>query len=216
MLQLNPRRPAFLNAFQYWLFFPFLPFFLFLPLFSFSQSDTIFRTFTVNATNESVIIQFTIKGGITCSGVTIQRATDSVHFTDIHEFVGVCGSLDYDESYSFSDLHPIRNQWSQYRLELGSLGIYSPVHQVRYIDYDKEGIKVFPNPCSTNCGIYFLNVSNQLHSCVLFDKTGKKVREEEIYDSSWYPNTIGFNPGMYFYAIYREHELRFSGKVLIF
>jgi hypothetical protein len=194
---------------------PPLLFLLVLPVAAGAQTDTLFKSFTVAQTSQGVLIQFTIRGGVTCSGVKIERATDTAHFSAIHEFIGVCGNLNYDESYSYTDTDPVLNTWSQYRLELGSLGLFSSLRHIRYLEYGSDGFVVFPNPCNSNCAVYFTNTTNVEHEAALFDTDGKKVFESKVDGSQWNPETSGLPPGLYLYRISRDKEVRFSGKLLI-
>ena len=181
----------------------------------YAQVDTIFRSFVVEPADNGVLVAFTIKGGITCTGVSVQRATDSVNFSTVHEFIGVCGSLTTDESYSYTDMNPVSNTWSQYRLELGSLGLYSVIRNVRFIDYGTDQVIVFPNPCSENCAVYFYNKTRDTHEVSLFDKTGRLVKTETLTNDRWLVPVQDLTVGIYFYRITRDNENRFAGKILI-
>ena len=186
-----------------------------LPFIASAQQDTIFRSLTTSQVDDGVLIKFTIRGGITCSGVKIERATDGINFMTIHEIPGICGAINTDESYSFTDTTPIKNQYANYRLDLGSLGLYSKIVTIRYIDYNIYGISVFPNPCTENCAIYFSNPNNDDHELLLFNRVGQEVLKEFVSGNIWQFPVKGITPGIYYYSIKRENEERFSGKLVI-
>jgi Secretion system C-terminal sorting domain len=186
-----------------------------LPFLGMAQQDTIFRSLSVSQVEDGVLINFTIRGGITCSGVEVERSADGVNFIVIHEIEGVCGAINADESYSVTDNNPIKNKTAIYRLDLGSLGIYSKIVYMRYIDYNPYGITVFPNPCANYCTIFFSNPTNEPHELGLFNRLGQEVLREVKTDDVWYLPAPGFTPGIYYYSIKKENEERFSGKLVI-
>ncbi len=195
--------------------------FLLLLMVSFStvtlaQKDTIFRSFSVAAVNDGVLINFTIFKGITCTGVQIERSTDNINFTEIFEFAGVCGAINTEESYTFLDETPVNNQPSYYRLDLGSIGLYSETISVKFINYSDEGVTVFPNPCSNNCTIYFSNPNQSEFQLLFFDRMGKLVLEETTTSDRWESGSKQISAGIYFFQILYAGSEKHSGKIVVF
>ena len=180
-----------------------------------AQTDTIFRSFTVKQVDEGVLISFTIRGGIICSGVKIEKSDDGVKFQEVYEFAGVCGSVNTDETYSYIDENPFINSNSYYRLDLGSIGLYSDVLPLLYIQYNSSGVSFFPNPCTDVCTLYFVNDSRIPHRLILLDGHGKIMLEETTTRESLNIDRSNLPAGLYFYRLIRNEEVRFSGKVLI-
>ena len=181
----------------------------------FAQQDTIFRTFNLSQTNNGVLISFTIRGGVTCSGVRIERSHDGTKYDEVYEFAGVCGSLNTDESYSYTDTQPLVNETAWYRLDLSSLGLYSGTRNIRYIGYDASGLAFFPNPCRDDCEVFFSNPREIGHEAVLYDQTGKTISTEILTGNRWTPQTSLLPGGVYFFRILIDGEIRYSGKLLI-
>ncbi|MBL0342812.1 MAG: T9SS type A sorting domain-containing protein [Bacteroidetes bacterium] len=181
-----------------------------------AQSDTIFRSFTVAPVSEGVLINFTVFKGISCTGVQIERSIDNSNFTEIHEFAGVCGAINTEESYSFLDENPVKNRLSFYRLDLGSLGLYSESRSVGFIDFSKDGFTVFPNPCSSNCVIYFSNPNQNNLQILLFDRIGKLILEEETTAEKWELFSPALSSGIYFFKINKDAVEKHSGKLVVF
>lgn len=192
-----------------------LALFFCLPHFAVAQQDTIFRTFNLTQTDNGVLISFTIRGGVTCSGVKIERSDDGTKFAEVYEFAGVCGSLNTDESYAYTDNQPLINQTAWYRLDLGSLGLYSGTRAIRYIQYNSSGLVVFPTPCRDGCEVFFSNPKEIEHEAVLYDRSGKTISQEFISENKWKPETSSLPGGIYFFRILRDGEIRHSGKLLI-
>jgi len=198
-----------------WDKFLMLALFFCLPHFAVAQQDTIFRTFNLTQTDNGVLISFTIRGGITCSGVKIERSDDGTKYSEVYEFAGVCGSLNTDESYTYTDTQPLINQTAWYRLDLGSLGLYSGTRTIRYIQYNSSGLVVFPTPCRDDCEVFFSNPREIEHEAVLYDRSGKTISREFISENRWKPGTTSLPGGIYFFRILRDGEIRHSGKLLI-
>ena len=180
-----------------------------------AQTDTIFRSLSAIQVDEGVQIGFTIKGGITCSGVKIERSANNMDFKAIYEIVGVCGAATSDESYAYIDENPVLINTSFYRLNLGSLGLYSDTLTVRYIGYDENGVAVFPNPCIGNCHFYFKNELKDFHEIRLFNNSGQVVRVFGTTEKQWHVALDGLSTGMYFYQVSREGIVISSGKIIV-
>jgi hypothetical protein len=180
------------------------------------EGDTIFKSFTAVQVDNGVLLKFTIVGGVTCSGVKVQRSADNINFTTIHEFVGVCGSLNTDESYSFTDEQPVVNNYGFYRLDMSSIGLFSNSIFIKFIGYDKNGITVFPNPCTSSCTIYFANSSALEHEILLYNSSGKLLISEFTNGSLWRLSDSVLPKGIYFYKIIRENAVRFNGRLAVF
>jgi len=180
-----------------------------------AQQDTIFRYISAIQTSDGVLLQFTIVGGITCTGVKVERSVDGEQFETIHEFVGVCGSTTVDESYSFLDREPALNHINFYRLELGSLGLYSDPLKVLFLDFSGDGVVVAPQPCTESCTVWFRNFSNEKHLIKLYDTSGKKVLEESGVNNHFSVSCRSLLPGIYFFNVLRNTEIRYSGRLLV-
>ncbi|MFN5223318.1 MAG: T9SS type A sorting domain-containing protein [Bacteroidota bacterium] len=188
---------------------------LFLPSLANGQADTLFKSFGLVQTENGVLIQFTMYGGATCNGIRIERSEDQVVFETVHEIVGVCGSTSSETSYSHTDAEPIRNETSYYRLDAGLQGLYSGIQQIVYIDYNEEGVTVFPNPCNEYCSFYIDNKSSDVLQCKLISSKGIEVLNESIRTNVWMPQTKLLSQGLYFYEITRRNGTKSTGKILI-
>jgi hypothetical protein len=186
-----------------------------IPVFSQAQTDTLFKRFSLVQASEGVLVDFTMYAGATCNGIRLERSFDSITFETVHEFVGVCGSSSGETDYQFTDLNPVRNRISYYRLDAGLQGLYSELRSIFYIDYGKDGITVFPNPCSDGCTWYISNTSGDFFDCILTDAIGRLMRRETIRGNMWQPETQSLPHGFYYYQIRQQNELKYTGKILI-
>jgi hypothetical protein len=177
-----------------------------------APADTVFSFFGGQQSDNGILISFTIKGGVTCQGVQIKHSTDGSTFTEIHEFVGVCGNPSFDESYYYTHGSPRANGINYYRIDLGSLGISSDVIKVEYIGYNDEGYHIFPNPVNESSTIYFTNPGHTLHQYVIVSSTGQVVFTGETTDDRINIPGTEYAPGVYRFVVYRLSERRFSGQ----
>jgi len=80
--------------------------------------------------------------------------------------------------------------------------------------YGKTGLRLVPNPFSTQSHLYFSNPSNQIHTLFLFDSYGKLVRTQgEIQGSDCLISGDGLLPGVYFFQLFGKESR--SGKLWI-
>ena len=94
----------------------------------FAQRHPILGKFYLSENKGTVDLHWSIMEGSTCNGIQIYRSNDSIQFSKIGEISGVCGSISEEQSYTFSDVNPFRNQVNYYRLELGIHGFFRGSH----------------------------------------------------------------------------------------
>jgi len=179
-----------------------------------TAQDTIFSAFNARQTNDGILITFTIRSGITCSGVRILRGENENTFFEIHEFIGVCGSVNTEESYTFTDHTPLKNQNNFYKLDLGSLGLASSTIAVYYIDYGQDGFSVFPNPAVESSTIYFENFNSDLHQFIFYDIEGRAVHSGETAGNRIDISSRITGRGSFYFRIYRNSEPRILGRIV--
>ncbi len=178
-----------------------------------AQADTVFANFSGQQAGDEVVIYFTVRGGIQCTDVRLERSTDQQNFQVIYELPGVCGNPTKDESYILTDNSPIANTSNYYRLEMGSLGIYSAIIDVDFFKFTSGEIIIQPNPC-TQCSIYFPNHRRENCSISLYDYHGKQILQSTSSDETYQLSTIT-SSGIYLIEIrYPDGGVR-RGRVVI-
>jgi Secretion system C-terminal sorting domain len=182
---------------------------------AYSQQDTIFRYINASQTEDGVLLSFTIRGGITCTGVKVERSSDGISFKEIYEYSGVCGSTSFDESYSFLDTGAVKNHVNYYRLELGSLGIFSTTLSVLYLDFSGDGVVVAPQPCSGECKIWFKNFSNEEFEIVVYNSEGRQSARDITTGNCFDISAKTLAPGVYLFTIQRDSQTKYSGRLLV-
>ena len=178
-----------------------------------AQTDTVFANFSGQQAGDEVVIYFTVRGGIQCTDVRLERSNDQQNFQVIYELPGVCGNPTKDESYILTDNSPIANITNYYRLEMGSLGIYSAIIDVDFFKYTSGEIIIQPNPC-TQCSIYFPNRRRENCSISLYDYHGKQILQSTSSDETYQLSAIT-SSGIYLIEIrYPDGGVR-RGRVVV-
>jgi hypothetical protein len=178
-----------------------------------AQTDTVFANFSGQQAGDEVVIYFTVRGGIQCTDVRLERSNDQQNFQVIYELPGVCGNPTKDESYILTDNSPIANITNYYRLEMGSLGIYSAIIDVDFFKYTSGEIIIQPNPC-TQCSIYFPNRRRENCSIFLYDYHGKQILQSTSSNETYQLTTIT-SSGIYLIEIrYPDGGVR-RGRVVV-
>ncbi|MBL7924952.1 MAG: hypothetical protein JNL88_12195 [Bacteroidia bacterium] len=179
-----------------------------------AQTDSLFTVFNVQQSDNKIILFFTVRGGIQCSGVRIQRSGDGILFEDVYEFPGVCGSPSSDESYLWHDPSPLRNRLNYYRLEVGSLGLFSELKTVYFYDFQSGQLFVQTNPCS-DCLIRFPNERAEACEISFFSADGKELAVFVTRDERMQLTTPQNMKGLTFIRVLYPGGTVLRGKILM-
>lgn len=178
-----------------------------------AQIDTVFANFSGQQAGDEIVIYFTVKGGIQCTDVRLERSIDQQNFEVIYELPGVCGNPTKDESYIITDPSPNSNLSNYYRLEMGSLGIFSSTIAVDFFQFNPGEIIIQPNPCR-DCTVFFPNRRRENCTISLYDNHGKKVLESTSNDETFQLSAITA-AGLYHIEIqYTDGGIR-KGRVIV-
>lgn len=147
--------------------------------------------------NQTVYLAFTIIAGQTCSGINIERSTDSLNFNKIGDIAGVCGSISSPVDYTYVDSFPIHNAYNYYRLAPGNSD-WSQVIKVYFKPKDISEFVVTPNPFITSTTISYKNPLNKSIQWKIFNVSGQQTMEGTTKDDSFILTRINLSSGMYF------------------
>ena len=138
-------------------------------IFAQAQNPPMLLSFEINRFQNEIIISWEIESGNLCSGVQVEHSSDSISFTTIYDYPGVCGSSTANESYTFSHTNPISNAKNYYRINLGTNGI-SEILSITFVKLEENGYTLFPMPIEFNSKIYFTKQINNNY-CNSFNYT---------------------------------------------
>ena len=180
-----------------------------------AQQNPILGHFSLFETNGKVSLSWTIVKGSTCDGITIYRSTDSLHYTQIGEIAGVCGSISEPLNYSFTDEQPVKNGINCYKLDLGNYG-ESQVLSVEIIDIESNGYQVRPNPMNNEGKIYFDNDRKEIHHLVIYQLNGSIITDISSEQDYFDIDLSNFPSGLHIFTISTlSGNIKATGKVII-
>ncbi len=180
---------------------------------SVAQETIILDGFTGVPQSGQVQLRWVISAGQTCNGTFIERSNDTIHWENIGEIPGICGSSAAPVPYNFIDGSPIANSLNFYRLELGGQG-YSPVIGIPYYDYSQKGYLVIPNPARESTTFYFGTSEIEKFTIALFDLSGKLIVNVSGTGSNYNMDLNGLPSGPYFFYIARQGRENVGGKLI--
>jgi hypothetical protein len=98
--------------------------------------------------NNIVSGKFTINAGSSCNGFKVEKSLDSIIYTPLYDYPGICGGSGQPETQSFTDNSPTLNQVNFYRLTLN----YSEtvVRKIYVSASSKPQLIAYPCPITTN------------------------------------------------------------------
>lgn len=147
-------------------------------VFAQAQNPPMLEAFEITRFQNQVIVTWEIESGNLCSGVQVEHSSDSINFTSIYDYPGVCGSSTANERYTFSHTNPISNAKNYYRINLGTNGI-SEVLSIMFVKVDEEGYALFPMPIESSSKIYFSNDNNETVDFFVFNSSGAEVIKQK-------------------------------------
>ena len=179
------------------------------------KGDVELKTFFVIPTSSSVELKWVISAGFTCNGTEIYWSEDSINFERIGGIGGLCGSLDEDVSYSFTDKTPTSNKLNYYRLELGTNGDSQTISTF-YVNLASETSLIIPNPSNLNSTVYFRNDFNRSITFRLYNNNGQLVFEKnDVYDTKVELDVGNYPNGLYYFLILTENSDAIKGKISV-
>ena len=145
-----------------------------------SPLAAILQSFTATKVDTKGLLQWTTLQEKNTSQFTIEKSSDSIHYTDIG-IVAASGNTNSQTNYQFTD----NNLWNgnnYYRLKIVYADGHFTYSPIRLISLDITGfiLSIFPNPVRD---ILYINTSVNCNQVVLFDVTGKLLISA---------NTVGF------------------------
>lgn len=180
----------------------------------FGQDVSILNNFNAFEAEGKVTLNWVIKSGSTCNGITIFRSVDEVNFEIIGDIQGVCGNLSQPEPYSFVDMNPVKNAINCYKLELGNYGFTEAV-KIEIIDIGTSGYQIRPHPISATGKIFFSNKQLSSHQITFYNAEGKivyaSITEQEFFEI----DGRNFSSGLYFFVISNlDGNASITGKIV--
>jgi len=148
---------------------------LFLPLLAIkAQNPPMLLSFELNRFQNELLVTWEIESGNLCTGLKVEHSSDSINFTSIYEYPGICGSSTANERYSFSHTNPIANARNYYRINLNTNGV-SAILGITFIKLEESGYALFPMPIESGSKLYFSNDNNETTDFSIYNSSGAVV-----------------------------------------
>lgn len=141
----------------------------------------ILEQFSAQQIGSIVRVDFGIKGGASCTGVTLQRRTENEDFVDVGYISGICGGTSQTEWYAVEDVSPVSNTINYYRLRLGMEG-NSDELAFEYISLGSD-LLLFPNPAQNKLFVRWVNVSSEERLIRIYAADGRIVSPDFFSNS---------------------------------
>ncbi len=173
--------------------------FILFSLLGFAQRISNYKVFLAG---KGVAVKFTITKGTSCSGYIIKHSKDSVNFTDVFNYPGVCGDTARDESISFLHTEPVFNAHNYYKIEL--IPVENSVAKKIFVpEILNTSMSVYPSPMETvtdHLTVRIYNTNNTKLNGFIYDENGKPLKVLDL--TTTFDNTTisvaDLNNGMYF------------------
>lgn len=194
-----------------------LSFFIFI-LFSINIIAQRISNYKVLLAGSGVLVKFTITKGTSCSGYIIKHSKDSVNFTDVFNYPGVCGDTARDESISYLHSTPQFNTNNYYKIEL--VPVENSVAKKIFVpELLNTSMSVYPSPVETvtdHLTVRIYNTNNTRLSGFIYDAHGKPLKVLDV-TTTFDLTTISvaeLNNGVYFLRL-KDGQTSYVSKFFI-
>ena len=180
-----------------------------------AQDQPILGKFLITKVGNDVYLNWTINAGSICSGIEIERSTDSLAFANIGNIAGTCGSISEAISYDFTDKAPITNKRNYYRLIFGGTQV-SKVISIEFINVEKLGYQIRPHPLVDNAVIYFENNKKSAHQIDFYASNGSLMHSLTVTSDKFEIQRSTFSAGLYHFIISnKDNYALITGSLLV-
>ncbi len=130
--------------------------------------------FSVTQSVSAVAYSFTYRSGSSCSGYQLMYSLDSLNFTAVDNYPGICGASGADEFFSGVHKTPKVDAWNYYRIQMANF----ENSEIRKVYVSSDGnlkAVVFPNPYTdNNLSLYYRisGVNNKQLQGFVYDANG--------------------------------------------
>ncbi|HTF05683.1 MAG TPA: hypothetical protein VK826_16765 [Bacteroidia bacterium] len=190
--------------------------FLFLLLFvvNTARSQINVESFTATQTGIEVKLDWVIGPGNTCADLEIQHSTDSITFTTVFVYPGICGDATFSQSYSWTHAGPMCGTKNYYRVVSMSGGTLSE-RSINVLCYGEAGILVSYDRISGALTVNTEVPVGQSWDISFFDLNGALIAVEKLNGNSTNFYWESTHSGMFIYEVKTTDGTLRNGRVLI-
>lgn len=190
-------------------------FFLFILLASEVRAQFTIESFTaVQSIRNRVLLNWVVSPGNTCADLVLQMSVDSVNFTTIYEYPGICGNTTFSQSYQYEHSSEQCNELRYYRLASVSGSTFANT-VAHLLCYNENGIAVKFDTQNSELIADADIPSGEQWILQLYSPNGSLALSQELTKGR---NVAVWNPaiaGIYIYTIMSADRKVFSDRLLI-
>lgn len=180
----------------------------------FAQDEVSFDKSIIEG-NGILRFRVNIHSGSTCNGIFLERSIDSLNFELVDAEYGVCGSANFDVPYILIDSNPIFNQKVYYKFQLGDFS--TEAFSYLFIQKNKEGITMYPNPSNGVVNILFPNSQRSFFDVKIINNQGLLMMSEaNVREDSLKVLTEKLASGVYTVIVVSTiNNIRYESKLVV-
>lgn len=170
--------------------------------------------FRANPAGDALNISWTIGPGNTCEDLEVQHSTDSVNFTMLYLYAGVCGDATFSQQYSWTHNTPACNQKNYYRLFArtgGQLGVLSTEHTC----LGNAGYRIVVRPDLQSIVVLANQQQSRTREFELFDLQGRIVAKQTLTEAETVIRLPAAASGAFVFRLRRENGEIQTGRIVI-
>jgi hypothetical protein len=189
-----------------------IPFLFLFPTASGAQVNIL--DFRANPAGDALNISWTIGPGNTCEDLEVQHSTDSVNFTMLYLYAGVCGDATFSQQYSWTHNTPTCNQKNYYRLFArtgGQLAVLSTEHTC----LGATGYRIVVRPDLQSIVVLANQQQSRTREFELFDLQGRIVAKQTLTEAETIIRLPAAASGAFVYRMRRENGEFQTGRIVI-
>jgi hypothetical protein len=171
-----------------------------------------FRALQTDRNN--VLLNWVVSPGNTCADLELQLSTDSINYTTIYVYPGICGNTTSSQSYQFNHTSSECTEKRFYRLTSSSSGVFART-DLNFICYGDDGINVTYNVSTAIISVDADIPPGEQWRFSVYSFTGLTLSSHELTKGR---NSVLWNPadsGIYIYTIEAASRQVDSGHLWI-
>ena len=186
-----------------------------LPILGWAQSPhPILNSLEAFKQPNGILVKWVIAGGGQCQGTKIFRSLDETNYAQIGHIAGICGSVDFDQTYTYFDSVPEPNTYNHYRLEMGFQG-FTTIVSVFYEDFGNQQYSLLSDYQNESFKILYSNDLKNTAILEIYDHLGNAIYGGTSTNSDIEFKTTGWKSGVYIFRIFGVGKADLKGKFYI-
>ncbi|NNE55844.1 MAG: T9SS type A sorting domain-containing protein [Flavobacteriales bacterium] len=174
----------------------------------------ILDLFELRQVNNTIQIDFAVKGGASCQGVQLERsASKAGEFETVAQIQGICGGSEFTEYYTLVDEEPLEYSTNFYRLVLGAQG-KSSIRSINFVRLEND-YRVFPLPAKSWAVLKFENPTERLYQLSVYSLSGNLVEEAQVTSQEVFIDLSFYSKGTYIFQLSSPDENTITGKFIV-